>query len=44
MLGFKRARSGDSVIEGSSPDRWLDGLAMPPAVFFCAIEAKESKD
>ena len=38
-------RSGDTLIEESDQDRViLDGLSMPPPVFFCTIEAESSRD
>ena len=44
VVGFKHVISGDTIIEDKSEERYLPGLDMPPAVFFCGIEASESKD
>ncbi len=42
LVGFKHVRSGDTLVDEEV--RYLPGLDMPPAVFFCGIEARESKD
>jgi len=40
IIGCKNIRSGDTIIEETDPDRIiLDGVKMPPPVFFCSIEA-----
>ena len=45
IVGFKNVRSGDTLIEDTNPDRIiLDGVSMPPPVFFCSIEAMSSRD
>ena len=45
IVGLKNVRSGDTLIEESDRDRIiLDGVSMPPPVFFCSIEALSSRD
>lgn len=45
MIGCKNIRSGDTIIEETDNDRLvLEGVKMPPPVFFCSIEAENSRD
>ena len=47
ITGCRDIRSGDTLLEeGTEPsDRFiLEGVKMPPAVFFCAIEPENSRD
>lgn len=44
VVGFKHVISGDTIIGEESDERYLPGLDMPPAVFFCGIEASHSRD
>lgn len=45
MIGCKNIRSGDTIIEETDNDRIvLAGVKMPPPVFFCSIEAENSRD
>ena len=45
IVGCKNIRSGDTILdEGDSSNIQLMGVNMPPPVFFCSIEAEESKD
>ena len=45
IVGCKNIRSGDTLIEEDDGERLvLDGLKMPPPVFFCTIEAESSRD
>jgi elongation factor G len=45
MIGCKNVRSGDTLIEENDTSRIiLDGVKMPPPVFFCSIEAESSRD
>jgi len=45
IIGCKNIRSGDTIIEDIDPDRIvLDGVKMPPPVFFCSIEAENSRE
>jgi len=45
MIGCKNIRSGDTLIEENDTTRIiLDGVRMPPPVFFCSIEAESSRD
>ena len=45
IVGCKNVRSGDTLIEEHDADRvTLGGVAMPPPVFFCTIEAESSRD
>jgi elongation factor G len=45
IIGCKNIRSGDTIIEELDNDRIiLDGVKMPPPVFFCSIEAENSRD
>lgn len=45
IIGCKNVRSGDTIIEETDPDRLiLEGVKMPPPVFFCSIEAENSRE
>lgn len=45
IIGCKTVRSGDTIIEETDADRIiLEGVKMPPPVFFCSIEAENSRD
>ena len=46
LVGCKNVRSGDTITEDlESEERIvLDGVPMPPPVFFCTIEAESSRD
>jgi elongation factor G len=45
IIGAKNLRSGDTIMEENDTNRIiLDGVKMPPAVFFCSIEAESSRD
>jgi elongation factor G len=45
ITGCKDIRSGDTIIEEGDAERIiLDGVKMPPAVFFCSIEPENSRD
>ena len=45
IIGFKNVRSGDTLIEELDEERIiLEGVKMPPPVFFCSIEAESSRD
>lgn len=45
IIGLKNVRSGDTLIEEMDEERIvLEGVKMPPPVFFCSIEAESSRD
>lgn len=45
LIGCKNIRSGDTIIEENDQERIvLEGVKMPPPVFFCSIEAENSRD
>ena len=45
ITGCKDIRSGDTIIEEGDTERIiLEGVKMPPAVFFCSIEPENSRD
>lgn len=45
IIGLKNVRSGDTLIEEMDDERIvLEGVKMPPPVFFCSIEAESSRD
>ena len=45
ITGCKDIRSGDTILEEGDPERFvLEGVKMPPAVFFCSIEPENSRD
>jgi len=45
IVGCKNIRSGDTLIDENDQDRiLLNGVNMPPPVFFCSIEAESSRD
>lgn len=45
LVGCKNVRSGDTLIDELDQEKIiLDGVKMPPPVFFCSIEAESSRD
>ena len=45
ITGCKDIRSGDTLLEENDNEKFtLEGVKMPPAVFFCSIEPEESRD
>ena len=45
ITGCKDIRSGDTIIDETDTERiTLEGVKMPPPVFFCSIEPENSKD
>ena len=45
MIGCKNIRSGDTIIDELDSERIvLEGVKMPPPVFFCSIEAQNSRE
>jgi elongation factor G len=45
ISGCKEIRSGDTLLEEGDTERiTLEGVKMPPAVFFCSIEPENSRD
>lgn len=45
ITGCKDIRSGDTIIDEIDNERViLEGVKMPPPVFFCSIEPENSKD
>ena len=45
IIGCKNIRSGDTLIDENDTERIaLDGVSMPPPVFFCSIEPESSRD
>ena len=45
LVGCKNIRSGDTILDEHDPQNvQLSGVTMPPPVFFCSIEAEQSKD
>jgi len=45
ITGCKDIRSGDTLIEENDEERIvLEGVKMPPPVFFCSIEPENSRD
>lgn len=45
ITGLKNVRSGDTLIDELDTNKIvLNGVKMPPPVFFCSIEAESSRD
>jgi elongation factor G len=45
IVGCKEIRSGDTIIDENDTERIiLEGVKMPPPVFFCSIEPENSRD
>jgi elongation factor G len=45
ITGCKDIRSGDTILDEGDTERIiLEGVKMPPAVFFCSIEPENSRD
>ena len=45
VMGLKNVRSGDTLIDEVDESRIvLEGVSMPPPVFFCSIEAESNRD
>ena len=45
IVGCKNVRSGDTILDEADSEKIvLGGVAMPPPVFFCTIEAESSRD
>ena len=45
ITGCKDIRSGDTLLDEGDTERIiLEGVKMPPAVFFCSIEPENSRD
>lgn len=45
ITGCKDIRSGDTILEEGDTEKFtLEGVKMPPAVFFCSIEPENSRD
>lgn len=45
IVGCKDIRSGDTIIDEMDGERIvLEGVKMPPPVFFCSIEPENSRD
>jgi elongation factor G len=45
ITGCKDIRSGDTIIDEADSERVvMDGVVMPPPVFFCSIEPENSRD
>lgn len=45
IVGCKEIRSGDTLIEENDSERFImEGVKMPPPVFFCSIEPQNSRD
>lgn len=45
IIGCKEIRSGDTIIDENDSEKIeLQGVKMPPPVFFCSIEPENSRD
>jgi elongation factor G len=45
ITGCKDIRSGDTILDELDTERIiLEGVKMPPAVFFCSVEPENSRD
>lgn len=45
IVGCKDIRSGDTIIDENDNEKIiLEGVKMPPPVFFCSIEPDNSRD
>jgi elongation factor G len=45
IVGCKEIRSGDTLLDEMDMEKIvLEGVRMPPPVFFCSIEPEESRD
>lgn len=45
ITGCKDIRSGDTLLDEGDTERIiLEGVKMPPAVFFCSVEPENSRD
>jgi elongation factor G len=45
IIGLKNVRSGDTLVDEMDSERIiLEGVKMPPPVFFCSIEAENSRE